>query len=316
MANRESGDYRRYRDRDEEFRGGEFRGGADERGGRGQEGRGSYGGSYGRGYEESGRGMQFGREHEQGGRGEAWQRGSQSYGSRGYQSQPWSPESSRSGRGYSGEFRGYGPQGYGPQTDDPQQRYESFGRESEGIDRSRGFTSGQSYGSSYGQEFGGGTSPYGPGSQSFRGSEGFGRTSRDFGYSEDRLRTPDPTRGRYTGRGPKGYMRSDDRIKEDVNDRLEQHGEIDAWEIVVMVQNGEVTLEGTVPDRRTKRLAEDVAEETSGVKQVHNRLRIQGSAGEGEGSRHQLASGQPGSSTLSSGSTEDRSRTSKNSTRS
>ena len=88
------------------------------------------------------------------------------------------------------------------------------------------------------------------------------------------------TRGRFTGRGPKGYVRSDERIKEDVSDRLEQHGEIDASEIEVQVSHGEVTLEGTVEDRRTKRLAEDIIEICPGVKQVHNRIRVQGNGSE------------------------------------
>jgi osmotically-inducible protein OsmY len=340
MANRESGDYRRNRDRDDEFRGSEFRGGAEERSGRGQQS----GGSYGRGYEESGRAMQFGREHEQSGRGQEWQGGSQGYGPQGYGSQGYGQSQQGSqggygqtGRGFSGESQGYGSQqrygsqGYGSQgyqsgSQSGQGRYEErFGRGSEGFDRPQGFSTGQSYGGRSGQEFGGGASQYGAGSQGFRGTQGFGQTS---GYSEGQFGTTGRTRGRYTGRGPKGYIRSDDRIREDVSDRLEQHGEIDASEIVVVVEAAEVTLEGIVPDRQTKRLAEDVAEESPGVKQVHNRLRIQGNGGEREGGRNQLTSGQTGrsstgstgSSSTSSGSTEgsDRSRsgsTSKSSTR-
>ena len=42
-----------------------------------------------------------------------------------------------------------------------------------------------------------------------------------------------------------------------------------------MVQNGEVTLQGSVPDRSMKRAAEDLTEEISGVQQVHNRLRVE-----------------------------------------
>jgi len=80
-------------------------------------------------------------------------------------------------------------------------------------------------------------------------------------------------RGRYSGRGPKGYSRSDDRIKEDVSDRLEQHPEIDATEIEVIVAQGEVTLEGSVEDRRQKRMAEEAIENLNGVKDVHNRLK-------------------------------------------
>lgn len=80
--------------------------------------------------------------------------------------------------------------------------------------------------------------------------------------------------GPYTGRGPKGYSRSDERIHEDVCERLSAHGAIDAREIELRVENGEVTLEGTVENRRTKRLAEAIADTVRGVEDVHNRLRL------------------------------------------
>ena len=44
--------------------------------------------------------------------------------------------------------------------------------------------------------------------------------------------------------------------------------------MTVEVKDGEVVLEGTVPDRRSKRLAEHLVEGLSGVRDVHNRLRI------------------------------------------
>jgi hypothetical protein len=88
-------------------------------------------------------------------------------------------------------------------------------------------------------------------------------------------------RGRFTGRGPKGYQRSDDRIREDVNERLTQHPDIDATEIDVVVTQCEVTLTGTVDHRHSKRLAEDIAENVPGVKEVHNQIRVQQHHGEG-----------------------------------
>ena len=81
-------------------------------------------------------------------------------------------------------------------------------------------------------------------------------------------------RGRFTGRGPKSYVRPDQRIWEEVNERLEEDGEIDATDVSVQVINGEVTLEGAVDGRRVKRLAEDLAESVRGVRDVHNRLRV------------------------------------------
>jgi hypothetical protein len=75
-------------------------------------------------------------------------------------------------------------------------------------------------------------------------------------------------------RGPKGYKRSDERIREDVSDRLAQQDHLDPSEIEVSVSNGEVTLTGTVENRNEKFLAEEIADDVSGVNDVHNQLRI------------------------------------------
>ena len=101
-----------------------------------------------------------------------------------------------------------------------------------------------------------------------------------FGDEEaERRRHMDEQRQQYRGRGPKGYRRSDDRIKEDVNDRLSE-GYLDATEIEVSVQNAEVTLTGTVNSRRDKRQAEDIADSVTGVTNVENRLRVKQSGSE------------------------------------
>lgn len=82
----------------------------------------------------------------------------------------------------------------------------------------------------------------------------------------------------YRCRGPRDYTRSDERIREDVCDRLTDDPIIDASEIAISVANGEVTLSGTVDTRLEKRRAEDYAEDVSGVKNVHNQLRVEQSA--------------------------------------
>lgn len=82
------------------------------------------------------------------------------------------------------------------------------------------------------------------------------------------------TYGRYTGVGPRGYQRSDERIAEDVNDRLTWHGDIDATNIQVKAEEGVVTLTGEVNSRREKRMAEDTAESVPGVWDVDNQLRV------------------------------------------
>jgi osmotically-inducible protein OsmY len=79
----------------------------------------------------------------------------------------------------------------------------------------------------------------------------------------------------FEGRGPKSYTRSDDRIKEDICDMLTRHSEIDANDIEVEVKSGEVTLSGSVNERRMKHMAEDLVERVSAVKEVINNIRVQ-----------------------------------------
>ncbi len=85
--------------------------------------------------------------------------------------------------------------------------------------------------------------------------------------------------GPHVGKGPRGYVRSDDRIYEEVCDRMTRHGQLDASDVNVEVKNGEVTLTGTVQDRRAKRLAEDISDSVHGVRDVNNQLRLRGKRG-------------------------------------
>jgi osmotically-inducible protein OsmY len=82
-------------------------------------------------------------------------------------------------------------------------------------------------------------------------------------------------RGPHAGKGPQGFQRSDERVKEMIHEALTDHEHIDATHITVDVKNGEVVLTGTVDDRNAKRLAEDIVERVSGVRDVQNQLRIQ-----------------------------------------
>lgn len=81
--------------------------------------------------------------------------------------------------------------------------------------------------------------------------------------------------GPYTGVSPRGYRRSDERIFEDICERLKQHGRINARNIEVNVKDSEVTLKGTIDDRLGKYLAEDLVEKVHGVKDIQNQIRIQ-----------------------------------------
>jgi osmotically-inducible protein OsmY len=183
------------------------------------------------------------------------------------------------GAGYSGQGRGsYGGRG-GFGSDD-------FAQEAYG----QGFSGNEGRGFGYGSDYGrGGRSTYGGGGYGGGdyGREGQGQRDRGrerglwerasdevaswFGDRDaERRREQD-----YRGRGPKGYRRSDDRVREDVNDRLSDDSYVDASDIDVSVSNGEVTLSGTVDSRSARRRAEDIAENVSGVSYVQNNIRVQ-----------------------------------------
>lgn len=76
----------------------------------------------------------------------------------------------------------------------------------------------------------------------------------------------------HAGRGPKGYKRSDDRIREDVCEALTIHPGIDASDMEVTVKDGVVTFKGSVESRLIKRMAEDLIENIPGVADVRNEL--------------------------------------------
>jgi Flp pilus assembly secretin CpaC len=55
---------------------------------------------------------------------------------------------------------------------------------------------------------------------------------------------------------------------------LTDYAYIDASDIEVTVNNGEVVLSGTVDSRYDKRLAESIAEDVTGVRNVENHIRV------------------------------------------
>jgi hypothetical protein len=121
----------------------------------------------------------------------------------------------------------------------------------------------------YGEAFGG----YGAGGgYTPTPREGISRETRSWDARDAELsRATDPG---HRGRGPKGYTRSDERIREDVSDRLTDDALVDASYVEVSVAGGEVTLNGFVDSRTAKRRAEDCAEDVTGVSHVQNNLRV------------------------------------------
>lgn len=112
-----------------------------------------------------------------------------------------------------------------------------------------------------------GYSDYGPGS---RGSESYRNT--DLGEEMRDRRDRDMEARGHFGKGPKGWKRSDERIREEVNEMLMRDRHVDASDIEVSVKDGLVILKGTVLDRQMKREAELCIEDIHGVSDVRNEL--------------------------------------------
>lgn len=67
---------------------------------------------------------------------------------------------------------------------------------------------------------------------------------------------------------------SDRHVCDEIRERLSYHPYVDAGDVDVAVENGDVTLSGVVDDRSSRRLTEDVVKDVRGVKTVHNLLRL------------------------------------------
>lgn len=100
---------------------------------------------------------------------------------------------------------------------------------------------------------------------------GHGRGGSQYAQQQrETSRGPEPASQR--GRGPRNYQRPDARIADDLIDRLTDDEQLDASEILIMVENGAVTLTGEVEARWMKHRAEDIASDVTGVRDINNRL--------------------------------------------
>lgn len=80
--------------------------------------------------------------------------------------------------------------------------------------------------------------------------------------------------GEFRGVGPRGWRRPDEQIVNEVCGRMADHPRLDASEIDVTVAEGVITLQGVVSSRAARRLAEEIADGVSGVRDVANHLRV------------------------------------------
>ncbi|MBE1161822.1 BON domain-containing protein [Dyella acidiphila] len=111
---------------------------------------------------------------------------------------------------------------------------------------------------------------YDLGPESWIADEDFARPR----HRSDAHRRQERQQGAHRGIGPQNYTRSDERVRDDVCDRLTDHPEVDARHLDVTVENGVVLLQGTVSDRVMKYGAEDCSWHVNGVKDVDNRIRV------------------------------------------
>lgn len=198
--------------------------------------------------------------------------------------------------------RGYGGRRFGSYEAD--QRWERETRRPTAHGTYSGGAGGYGYERGYGYGDGGRSDDRGEGFEDRAREAGdfFRRTGRRIsnwfsdvageGSYEDRRRYEEYRGAR--GLGPKGYKRSDERISDDVHQRLADDAWLDASNINVSVSGGEVTLSGTVDSREAKHRAERIVEDLSGVGHVQNNIRVQAgsyftSAGKGYGDSVQEA---------------------------
>ena len=104
-----------------------------------------------------------------------------------------------------------------------------------------------------------------------------GRTRIDTGWSGERRTSlqarSDTARVSHRGRGPKGYVRSEERLREMICECLTDDPWVDASDVSIEVSGQTVKLSGTVAERRAKHRIEDLIEQF-GVRDIDNQIRV------------------------------------------
>ena len=204
-----------------------------------------------------------------------------------YEKDSWRPDWRREPQYHNQEFRTRRPAGPGyerraerrPDDLEPYEASEGYEPFEPGHPREEGlpFSAGQSpryLGTGFpgrgGPGFTGGYYGFGSGSL-----EPDWRAGRRRPLGEDESHEPDwrSARRRYPP-GPKGYQRSDERLREDISERLMEARYIDSSDVTVEVSGAKVVLEGTVPERRMKHAIEDLVDACPGVQDIDNRIRV------------------------------------------
>jgi hypothetical protein len=82
------------------------------------------------------------------------------------------------------------------------------------------------------------------------------------------------SRESHSGKGPKGYKRSPERIREEACEILARDWYLDASDIEVSVEDNRLVLNGEVRSRKDKRHAEAIVENISGIEDVLNQIKV------------------------------------------
>jgi|GEM_PF-3629468 len=136
------------------------------------------------------------------------------------------------------------PESFSSRSYQGQEAQAGWGRQNE-AETSSGSSRGSNYGMS--SQFG---SSYGSGNQ---------ETSR---------------KGQFAGTTPKNFKRSDERIYDDICQKLSQEGHFDVSDVEIKVESGEVSLEGNIENRSDKHRIEMLVDSIMGVKDITNNLKI------------------------------------------
>lgn len=190
------------------------------------------------------------------------------------------------------EGRGYGEQGRYAQSEYGQRNLGGLYGQQDTMGQNIG---GRGYGQGYGTSSGYGPGQYGYGQglgNQNLGASGLGSGLPYQGYRDEGEMAGYRAQGQsqfgagqlgnrlsgnlqsHRGRGPKNYTRSDERIVDDINERLTNDDDIDASEIEVKCLQGVVTLEGSVEERWMKHRVEDIVDACGGVREVVNHLTV------------------------------------------
>jgi hypothetical protein len=179
--------------------------------------------------------------------------------------------------GYGEEFRSGGREGWGFREGGRGGRWEGGYGGAYGAGEYRGgeYRGGEYRGGMAGREadwdaFYGGYGREG----GFGDRDQYGRSFGAYGGTYGRPYGGRSQRESFAGRGPKGWRRSDEQIRDEVNERLARDADVDATDVEVRVEGGVVILSGVVEDRGQKRRAEDLVEEVFGVDDVRNELKV------------------------------------------